>query len=311
MNLWQHIIAGNEEVMRKPPAETLAHAPEIFTATICVRLDCPSMKHKLFSDLDMKTTDTIVGICSNYTVKLHPGFEYLRRAKREAALAPAGRKKRAQEGDGQHLNSSITFHVRMPRGDDCKLYNLKLFPFTGRVQLYGITDENHAREALPVINSVCSFLEPVYGRCPEVRDLAPTLINAKTSLNWTNPQRQVLDLANLMNLLATPQVKEASPFPISSMQMSLDSDRLCVYFRVAEGRDANMNLFVRGKVNIMASTSNEVTRRIYEFFRDLLKKYWEVVTFIIPLPDYLWELRGGTLKVAEGYEAIWMRLLYL
>lgn len=303
--------------MRRPPEEPLEHEPRIFTATVSGTLDCPSLKHRAFSGLQMETTENIVGICSNYTAKFRPGFEYLRRTKKEAELAPAGRKKRAQEGDGNHLNSSITFHVRMSTKDENsdghKMYNMKLFPYTGRVQLYGITDKDHNREALPVIKKVCEFLQPIYGKLPDVRDLAPIIINAKTKMNWINPHRQVFDLDGIMRLLETPEIKNSSPYPISSLQMSLDSDKLRIYFKLKpeENREANMILFVHGKVGIMASTSNEVTQRIYEFFRELLKKHWETITFIIPLPDYLWELRGNLLEIAKDYERIWMRLLHL
>jgi hypothetical protein len=246
---------------------------------------------------------------SNYgNCCFRPGYEaYVSRRK------PDREKPRKVQGNGSSFNSAVelVLALELPDSPPGKVYRAKLFPSRLSIQIPGViradlTDGNLAIEEVARILSALGV--PVRPGPPgEAR-----LINHKFCLQRRSP-RVLVNLGALGALVlgleraglhaGAPAPAEAlaavaaeaglppaelaaalPPYPLRETKCATNDVKLSFKFQVG-GRNPRVNVFQRGKVNILGAAAFSTAPEIHAFFVRLFGAFWRQLVAVVPLSD--------------------------
>ena len=231
-----------------------------------------------------------------------PGLE----GRPAGGLAPAMVRQRKLQGDGTCFNSAIEAVV-VPGPEDGpfppqlealfaanpeKHYAVKSFPTTGKTQVPGVLDPGLVDGAF-VARLWARFLtDQAAGRAPglpvEVVAERPIMQNFKFHLNPTGA-REVLDLPRLVLWLERLKDRPGPlplPYPIRELKHAQDNQNISFKFQLGgANRRVRVNIFYRGKVNILGAGTHESARRIHSFLCEAVRAHWGTFVALRPLPD--------------------------
>jgi len=206
------------------------------------------------------------------------------------------KKPRKKQGNGEHFNSQITFVVRSPEQasnplndtivESSKVYKFKVFR-TGKLQLPGIHQS--------LIDDVIECAEKITDKLNQY--LHPGMVTTKARFEHMNPIMKnykftikipegcILNLMRLRKILFDERVMQKSEFnhpPIFSLKYTRQETKLSVQFTTPIFRKpkkkTRINIFMRGKVNILGAFYADATREICEYLHSIIENnYAEVV----------------------------------
>ena len=196
-------------------------------------------------------------------------------------LAPALVKQRKLQGDGTCFNSAIEAII-IPGPNDAtpaavrhvldthpeKHYAVKSFPTTGKTQVPGVLDPDLADGAYIARLWARYLTEEGAGANPglpvAVEAERPIMQNFKFHLQRLSP-RIIIDLSRLVARLEElknrqqegpeedPGAPGALPYPIRELKHAQDNQNISFKFQVAAEKKVRVNVFFRGKVNILGA----------------------------------------------------------
>jgi len=243
---------------------------------------------------------------------LRPGVEAAGDDPPPHQLAPAMVKQRKLQGDGTCFNSAIEAII-IPGPDDAipaavrqvlathaeKHYAVKSFPTTGKTQVPGVLDAGLADGAYISRLWAQYLTEEGAGAVPglpvAVRAEKPIMQNFKFHLQRLSP-RIIIDLHRLVGRLEElknrqqeaeegPGEPGALPYPIRELKHAQDNQNISFKFQVAREKKVRVNVFFRGKVNILGAGDPQSAQQIYDFLTALLRDHWTTFVVIRPLSD--------------------------
>lgn len=232
-------------------------------------------------------------------------------------IRPPVRRQRKLQGTGTCFNSAVEPYI-MPGRDPGtppeiaaaveafrqktkkpKIYKMKCFPTTGKTQVPGIIIPD-LRDGDYVTQVWADYLTSLpadaghradTARPLEIVSSGPNMLNYKFKLLRRSP-RILLDLAALSAFLARAQWSApgelAGPqplFPVRDVKHLQDDVKISFKFVVnAEDKRVLINMFHRGKVNILGADSLATARTIYAYLSELLQTGWTQYVCIEPRP---------------------------
>lgn len=54
---------------------------------------------------------------------------------------------------------------------------------------------------------------------------------------------------------------------------------------VSPGKKVRINVFLKGKINILGCNTKESAETIYTFLKDLISVHWQEILCVLPVPD--------------------------
>jgi hypothetical protein len=238
-----------------------------------------------------------------------------------ARPARLGRPRRVQ-GDGTCFNSAVepTLAIDHPAISADKTYKCKCFSTTGEVQVPGVISPDLS-DGHAVVKALVDYLNELNvgdvelpGEAPagEPRRLKitviseqPKMLNDKFSVNCSSPRllinlhalaayMQKLELAKVVEGMAlTDGLVESfagwpaiilPPYPVRETKAPTDDVKVSFRFHGAN-RAPRINIFQKGKINILGADSTESSQRIYDFFVQLFTGNWARLVCLQPRRD--------------------------
>lgn len=226
----------------------------------------------------------------------------------QGKVAPAVTRKRRVQGDGTCFNSCLEVTI-IPGPDDNpppelrelfdanpgKYYAVKSFPTTGVTQVPGVLQADLGDGTFAAHLWAKFLSESGVGTIPEepvsVITERPIMINCKFELHRSS-DRIILGLANIIDHLT--QVKETGgelPYPIRELKDAQDGQNISFKFETPPAgvglptKKVRVNMFYRGKVNILGAVDIDCPHRIYRYLSDLILERWNDFVVLKPLPD--------------------------
>ncbi|GFR88328.1 BA71V-B263R [Elysia marginata] len=84
------------------------------------------------------------------------------------------------------------------------------------------------------------------------------------------------------------------PFPVREIKRVQDGQNISFKFVSPAGKKVRVNMFYRGKVNILGSADFETPKAIYAYLSALVSSRWEKLVSIQPLPDQARRTHGAS-----------------
>jgi len=248
---------------------------------------------------------------SNFGHYCQNGYErFLKRSK--IAAKPRGRqgpvpaaRQRKPQGDATCFNSALELTI-VPGPNDSppagvravleanpgKYYAVKSFPTTGQTQVPGVVCPNLSDGSFVVALWARFLTEAGVGADPglpvAVVEERPIMVNFKFHL-LCQSERVVLGLARIVQHLETAkETGDGLPFPIREIKHPQDGQNMSFKFVCpARGgtKKVRVNIFYRGKVNILGACDFESPQKIYGFLSSLVCTRWDELVGLKPLPD--------------------------
>lgn len=236
------------------------------------------------------------------------------------------KKPRKKQGDGGSFNSQVTFVVRsmstpepvyndgtsgshphgcylIPHGTP--VYKFKIFR-TGKLQLPGAHQHlmgdvvDCAKTIANILNFHLHAGESNPSRLCNVININPVMKNYKFVTKL--PPVHIIDIGGLKRVLHNKRFladPEAPPHPaIFMMKYTRQDTKLSIKFSTPIYRKpkkkTQINIFMRGKINILGAFDADVTRQICDYLHWIFTKYADQVIVHeggiepTPLPPYIW-----------------------
>lgn len=230
------------------------------------------------------------------------------RTGRPGGLAPALVRQRKHQGDGSCFNSAIEAVLIFDRPEDGpvppnvsallsahpnKHYAVKSFPTTGKTQVPGVLDKDLAdgayvaRAWAEYLSGQRAGLDP---QLPvEVKNERPIMQNFKFHLRQEDA-RVVLNLSRIVRWLEAQKGGGGLPYPIRELKHAQDNTNISFKFQLPSGGDkrgkrVRVNLFYRGKVNILGAASPVSAQKIHAFLSAAVLAHPQTFLARPPLPD--------------------------
>lgn len=267
----------------------------------------------VLAPLVASSTGAVKALNSNFTHICQPGYErFLKRPKvrtkargHGARPAPAVVRRRKPQGDATCFNSALELTI-IPSEDDnpppsvrvlydqkpFKYYAVKSFPSTGQTQVPGVVCPDLADGSF-IAGLWADFLTKMkLGSDPDEPVLLtkqrPIMVNFKFQLNCGG-DRVMFILTQIVALLEGVKRSNSAPFPIREIKHPQDGQNLsfkCVCPTERNGeKKIRVNIFFRGKVNILGACDLEAPKIIYDFLSKFIVANWGVCVGQQPLPD--------------------------
>lgn len=254
-----------------------------------------SFHEKDFID-DLEPTEYVVVTRCNYGKSVYDRYDEpaaLKKTNRGRKKRVKQKKPRKKQGAGTDFNSQISFISVPPRIADMyedvipsstKVYKFKIFR-TGKLQLPGARQENIedvvacAKKIAEMLNYHLHTFEQNPARLTNVININPVMKNYKFSLKL--PRGYLIDLELLRELLAKdwlaqlamrPEEKLGAP-TIFIVKYTMQETKLSITFDTPilgkPNKKTRINIFVRGKINILGAFKAEATTKIVSYLHDI------------------------------------------
>lgn len=291
----------------------------MFTCTFVVKVDNIARSHRELTDILGPIVATgrgaVKALNSNFGHYCQEGYEhFLKRPKPplqplgacSGRLAPATIRRRKPQGDATCFNSALELKI-IPSPDDDpppsvrtvlknspkKYYAVKSFPSTGQTQIPGVVCPD-VSDGLFVATLWAHFLTKAgvgtfSDRPVSIVSTRPIMVNFKFRLACQN-DRTVLCLARVVEYLrVVKETADGLPFPIREIKNAQDCLNMSFKFVCpalgANTKTVRVNIFYRGKVNILGATDFENPREIHRYLSALFRERWGAFVGLKPLPD--------------------------
>lgn len=296
-----HARMTDQELLapRNPPFTPM----NMFVCTYEVRLGGMNFPFETFVER-VQPREPVVALNSNFGHKALPGHEHHLKAPKEAEEAkdpaPAARRpgrppqagaerrpRRKVQGDGTCFNSTVEPVVVHPdylgpRGE--KVYKVKCFPTTGCTQIPGVRCADYA-DGMAVAHAWVQYVNEELR--PEIavtiESSRAIMLNFNFALRRSSP-RILLDLEALKGFLQNQDAGRAPPYRVREVKYATDDDKLSFKMEVG-ARNVRVNVFLRGKINILGAETHESAKHIYDYLSDTLSDGWETFVCLKPRPD--------------------------
>lgn len=238
-----------------------------------------SFHEKDLIELINPTTDIVICKC-NYGFKQHISYNEpvkIKDTNRGRKKKIKIKKPRKKQGDGSDFNSQITFVIRSETIKN-KVYKFKVFR-TGELQLPGVY-QSAIDDVLICANKIVTLLSEFYPTA-KLERLTPVMKNYKFVIKI--PPTAILDLQKYSDKLLDSDYSEHCPDIFMSKYTRMDT-KLSLKFSTPITKNAQkktrVNIFMKGKVNILGAYDATDTSRICEFLHYILvNNYKEIVVF--------------------------------
>jgi hypothetical protein len=312
-----HRRMADRELLGPPPAAF--SALHLFVCTYVADLGGLHAKHRDITPIILASMrHPLVAVNSNYGHRAAPGYEYLIKAPKRATDKYGGRA-RAREGDGTCFHSAIEPVLLLPGSPAGKVYKIKCFTSTGKTQVPGVIRPDLS-DGHEVLVAFVDFLNGLgvgdeYGE-PDAQGVRPrrrvtldseqhNMLNYKFRMCRQSP-RIIVDLhalAAYMRALESAgadrdtQLTEQQvacfalwprivlpPYRVRETKPPIDDVKVSFHFQGAS-RAPRINVFQKGKVNILGAETAQFAENIYAFFTALFLENWSVLVCLQPRSD--------------------------
>jgi hypothetical protein len=275
--------------------EVLMHETDIFTqptqttSTMEGYIDNVTFHERELIE-ELTPDDDIVIYRCNYGVLALPGFTMpvkIRTTNRGRKKKDKKKKTRKKQGSGQEFNSQITFIVRSGQ----KLFKFKVFR-TGKIQLPGVKQSmiDDVIDSATKISNVLSFHLHTGVYDPQhicnLLSLRPVMKNYKFLVK-IKPD-YIIDMDKLLQLLRVEKARGAEALArgealnrpnIFLLKYTRQDTKLAILFSTPTQKSAKkttrVNIFMRGKVNILGALYTQSTRSICEFLHTVFAEHYD------------------------------------
>lgn len=255
----------------------------------------------------------VVAINSNYGHACWPGYEHLLKSPKiplDRHTPSRGRVRKVQ-GDGTCFNSAVEpiLVIKHPGISVDKIYKVKCFPTTGETQVPGVicSDLSDGNAVLKVFVNYLNGLH--VGTDPNLQitilSEQAKMLNYKFAVNRINPRilinlpalaKYMQSLENMKAIkgcILTDDQKKVfekwsklilPPYTVRETKFSADDVKVSFIFD-SISRGPRINIFQKGKINILGADSVESAKYIYEFFLEMFTANWNMLVCIQPLRD--------------------------
>lgn len=259
--------------------------------------------------LKVEPDENVIVYRCNYGYKKYPLYIEpikIKKTNRGRKKKEKKKKDRKKQGSGEDFNSQISFFIRDPNvtilpgeviPSDIKKYKFKLFR-TGPIQLPGVRKEDIddvvtcAKMMVKIINDCLHPEENNPTRISNIININPVMKNYRFIVKL--PVDHIIDLSNLLKILTDEQnllpnqsnIDEDDPLadrpvhPAIFMLKYTDQDpKLSIKFHTPINFDPDkktrVNIFMRGKINILGAFSTETTRDICDYLHWIFETFYD------------------------------------
>jgi len=303
--------------------ETPFSLPVMFTCTYEARMGNINRSHReltqLLGPLVSRSNGVVKALNSNYGHYCQPGYEnFLKHPKlvkkrttsrlgNRGVAAP--RKQRKPQGDGTCFNSALEVTIipdadtappaiqKILENNPSKHYAVKSFPTTGQTQVPGVISPDLV-DGTYVAQLWAKFLSGArVGSDPDkavtIISERPIMMNYKFHL-LRKSERIILNLQGIVDYLEGLKTgSDLLPYPIREIKSPQDSQNLsfkCVCPTHSTDykngvKKVRVNVFHRGKINILGASDAKSSLAIYDFLAALMRRKWSEFVNLQPLPD--------------------------
>lgn len=232
----------------------------------------------------------------NYGKVVHPNYvEPVKEKKSNRGRRKKEKRKklRKKQGDGLDFNSQITFVVQCA---SAKVYKFKVFR-TGKLQLPGVR-QNAIDDVIECIGKLAQYLSGFLKEQIEVVCLNPVMKNYKLAVKLR--RNHIIDMEKLKAILLQNRTLQFGHPEIFMVKYTRQDTKLSIKFSTPikknEKKKTRINIFMRGKINILGAFDTKTTSKICEYLHYLFDKYYdelvvpegvleEYIENIEPIPD--------------------------
>jgi hypothetical protein len=271
--------------------------------------------------------DFILSLNTNYLHICQPGCESelkLNSKKKKNKIL----KKRQTQGDETIFHSAIQLNLILNNTiknyltqSKSKVYKIKLYPSTGKVQIPGII-KSDLSDGIEIINKLINYINSIPSilsakKKYEIEDINIIMINYKTSLFLASPRilfnlNSIGEYIQLLEYLyiykdmtekwAIPIHENNSfkrwkklilpPFLISDTKLKNNDKHVSFTFiplsteiKPKKGKIATIKIFQQGKINILGIKNEFDANKIYIFLKDIIRYNIENFIVLKMIPD--------------------------
>lgn len=261
---------------------------ELLSTTMTVEGEISGLKFNESTLIKTVTPDEdIVVFRCNFGVKVHPRVMAWFERNRKKKPKKLEKSTRKMQGSGTDFNSQITCFVRsrFSHIDDFNIvvYKFKVFR-TGKIQLPGV-HPNNIRDVIDcshllarkLSQIICEYAvtypevvgDAAIGGC-ELLAMRTIMQNSKFCV-LLQPRQQI-NLYCLHQAIAT-NTKEIAGFAareVSTESPSRECVSLSILFIDGNKKKNHVNVFARGKINLLGVNSSDISMRIYRFISEII-----------------------------------------
>lgn len=190
------------------------------------------------------------------------------------------KKPRKQQGTGEEFSSQMTFWAHSALATESgRVYKFKVFR-NGRLQLPGLKPHlvddviDRARAIARLLNSHLHQGEDDPARQSQLVNINPTMKNYKFTVKMA--PRTMIDLPVLKRLLTVDSAAGTPNPSIYVIKYTRTDSKLSIKFNTPLARDrkkkVRVNIFMRGKINILGALHGETTRQICDYLHGVFKR---------------------------------------
>jgi hypothetical protein len=225
---------------------------------------------------------------SNYGHKSVAGYEnYIKTVEqKEARKNKNVLRRRKLQGDGTCFNSAIESVIYLE--ETGKVYKTKFFTTKGGiVQIPGVTNDDLS-DGNMVADKWRDFLRVQFG--DEKIEIAenssrPIMMNFKFELLKTSGRIR-FNLLKFSEKLRGLDEKIPAPFPVKEIKYAVGEEmKLSFKFLMPDEKTMRVNVFLRGKINILGAKNRTHVNTVYKYFCDLFVLNWSELIKLKPVPD--------------------------
>ncbi|AAA65316.1 pB263R [African swine fever virus] len=222
----------------------------------------------------LQIAEPVKALNCNFGHQCLPGYESLIKTPKKTKNML--RRPRKTEGDGTCFNSAIEASILFKD----KMYKLKCFPSTGEIQVPGVIFPDF-EDGKNIIQQWVDFLQhqPIEKKI-QIIEFKTIMINFKFQINPVSP-RVIIHLKKFAALLE----HIPTPYPIREIKPPLEDSKVSAKFMVSPGKKVRINVFLKGKINILGCNTKESAEIIYTFLKDLISVHWQEILCVLPVPD--------------------------
>lgn len=224
-----------------------------------------------------KVNQHIVAVDCNYGT--HKNDLYT--PKRAVAKKVKPKKKRKFQGSGKCFNSQITFYIRILNNNIAEQYGFKVFR-TGKLQLPGAKISSikniiaSIKHIVDILNSALHPDEADINKMISLEYVTPSMKNYKFTIQMD--PNCILSLAQLIKIILEKKKdynKDTCKYPqIIDAKYSGEDTKLYINFmKPKSDKPIRVNIFNRGRVNILGGTDDKTTKHIFRFLQNIFVEY--------------------------------------